>query len=328
MTGHRIEVFAPDGVPEIEPGADLALLIRDILAPRPGDVVMVTSKVISKAEGRARVGDRSAHLESETSHVVAKRGDTQIVRTHHGLTMAAAGIDESNVATGQLLLLPGDPDASARDIRSRLADLGCGNVAVVITDTAGRAWRVGQTDMAIGAAGLRVVEDFAGAVDGYGNVLRVTAPAVADEIAGAAELAQGKLGGRPFALLRGRADLVRPPGDDGPGAVALLRPLAQDLFGYGAREAVIRALQGRDGDRAPFGGAVPPEELAEVLAGFGLAATAGQQSLEVPITTDRERWLVETMAFAHGWSVQDLRVVGLETATAWPVRLRLQPFST
>ena len=111
------------------------------------------------------------------------------------------------------MLLPEDPDASARALRARLRELTGRNVGVVVTDTAGRAWREGQTDIAVGAAGLRVLEDFAGRSDAYGNELAVTAPAVADEIAGAAELAQGKLGGRPFAVVRGRADLVLPPGE-------------------------------------------------------------------------------------------------------------------
>ena len=178
-----------------------------------------------------------------------------IVRNRLGLTMAAAGIDASNVEAGSIVLLPLDPDASARALRARLHELTGATVGVVVTDTAGRAWREGQTDIAVGAAGLRVAEDFAGRVDAYGNDLVVTLPAVADEIAGAADLVQGKLAGRPVAVVRGRADLVLPIGDDGPGAGSLIRPEGADLFGYGAREAVIRALAGAEEDRLPFGAA-------------------------------------------------------------------------
>ena len=133
--------------------------------------------------------------------------------------MAAAGVDASNVAPGHVVLLPEDPDASARALREGIAARAGVNVGVLVTDTAGRTWREGQTDLAVGAAGLRVLDDHAGRADGYGNELEVTAPAVADELAGAAELAAGKLGRRPFTVIRGRGDLVLPPGDHGPGAV-------------------------------------------------------------------------------------------------------------
>ena len=138
-------------------------------------------------------------------------------------------------------------------------------MGVIVTDTAGRAWREGQTDIAIGAAGLVVAEDFAGRTDAYGNPLAVTLPVVADELAGAAELAQGKLSGRPVAVVRGRGDLVLPPGEDGPGAASLVRPEGEDLFGWGAREAVVRALAGDTADRLPFGAPVAREELEAAL---------------------------------------------------------------
>ena len=197
-----------------------------------------------------RSGDREDALAEETLRVVARRGPTVIVRNRLGLTMAAAGIDASNVEAGSIVLLPLDPDASARALRARLHELTGTTLGVIVTDTAGRAWRDGQTDIAIGAAGLRVAEDFAGRVDAYGNDLVVTLPAVADEIAGAADLVQGKLGGRPVAVVRGRADLVLPLGDDGPGAGSLVRAEGLDLFAYGAREAVVRALAGAEEDRA------------------------------------------------------------------------------
>ena len=249
--------YAPDGVPEVRAGDDLVGLLLPLVDLQDGDVVAVTSKVVAKAEGRVVAGDRAALLPGETARVVARRGGTTIVRTRHGLTLAAGGIDASNVAAGSVVLLPEDPDGSARAIRRGIAERTGRNVGVVVTDTAGRAWRQGQTDIAIGAAGLRVAEDYAGRVDAHGNELAVTAPAVADEIAGLAELAQGKLGGRPFAVVRGRADLVLPPGEDGPGAVALVRPEGADLFGYGAREAVVRAAAGRPAEAAPFGSPLP-----------------------------------------------------------------------
>ena len=190
--------------------------------------------------------------------MVARRGPTTIVRTRLGLTMAAAGVDASNVARAA--------SCSCRSTRTRPPGRCAGRSpsgpaptsGVVVTDTAGRAWRTGQTDIAIGAAGIMVLDDHTGRTDGYGNELAVTAPALADELAGAAELAQGKLTGRPFALVRGRADLVLPPGVDGPGAAALVRVEGEDLFGYGAREAVVRALAGAPADQAPFGAPAAP----------------------------------------------------------------------
>lgn len=316
---NRLEVLAPDGVPEVRAGDDLADLLLAAVELRDGDVAVVTSKVVSKAEGRVRTGDREAALAGETVRVVARRGPTTIVRTRHGLTMAAAGIDASNVELGSIVLLPLDPDASARDLRARLRERTGVNVGVVVTDTAGRAWREGQTDIAVGAAGLLVAEQYAGRTDPHGNPLAVTAPAVADELAGAAELAQGKLGGRPFAVVRGRADLVLAPGDDGPGAVALVRPEGGDLFGYGAREAVVRALVGDPADRAPFGAPAPAEELAAALAAAGAGVRPDEGGLLVHASADSPtRVVVAALAFAHGWEVG----TGRDSAVA-----RLRPAS-
>ncbi len=267
-----LEITAPDGVPEVRPGDDLAALIMAVVDVADGDVVVVTSKVVSKAEGRLRSGDRDLAIEEaieqETVRLVARRGPTSIVRNRLGLTMAAAGIDASNVEPGWILLLPEDPDESARQIRGELRRRTGRNVAVVVTDTAGRAWRTGQTDIAIGAAGLMVAEDFIGRPDSYGNRLSVTEMAVADELAGAAELAQGKLSGRPFAVVRGRPDLVLQPDEDGPGAAALIRDEGADLFGYGAREAVVAAARGGDpvAFGVPFGVPVDATELTGALA--------------------------------------------------------------
>jgi coenzyme F420-0:L-glutamate ligase/coenzyme F420-1:gamma-L-glutamate ligase len=302
--GVGLSVLAPDGVPEVRPGDDLAALMVAALAPVDGDVVVVTSKVVSKAEGRLRTGiDREAAVEAELAEpgvrVVARRGPTTIVRTRLGLTMAAAGVDASNVEAGSVLLLPVDPDGTARRLRHEIAERTGANVAVVVTDTAGRAWRTGQTDIAIGAAGLVVVDDHLGRTDAYGNQLAVTAPALADELAGAAELAQGKLTGRPLALVRGRADLVLPAGEHGPGAAALVRSEGEDLFGYGAREAVLRALAGDPADRAPFGAPASAEEVATAVAAV-LAAAAEPVEGGLLVRADPR---LAPLAFAHGWGV-------------------------
>ncbi|MDI6911673.1 coenzyme F420-0:L-glutamate ligase [Nocardioides sp.] len=303
----HLEVTAPDGAPEIGPGDDLVAVLSALVDLADGDIVAVTSKVVSKAEGRVRTGTREQALAGETARVVARRGATTIVRNHLGLTMAAAGIDSSNVAAGRVVLLPLDPDASARGLRAGIRQRTGHNVAVVVTDTAGRAWREGQTDIAIGAAGLVVAEEYAGRTDRWGNELEVTLPAVADEVAGMAELAQGKLAGRPFAVVRGRADLVLPPGEDGPGAAALVRAEGADLFGYGAREAVIRALKGDRGDRAPFGAPAAAEELAAAIADtVGLVAShsGGAAGYELLVTVPRGLVRpVAALAFAHGWDV-------------------------
>lgn len=229
-----------DGIGEIGPGDDIAALIVEHAALADGDVVVVTSKVVSKAAGLA-VDDKERLVDEQTDRTVAVRGGTRIVRTHHGLTLAAAGVDGSNVDPGIYLPLPPDPDASARSLRADLRRLTGKRVAVVISDTAGRAWRHGQTDIAIGCAGLVPLDAFAGRQDAYGNPLVVTAPAVADEVAAAAELASGKLGRRPVVIVRGLPEgLVTE--DDGPGAASLIRPESEDLFGLGSREAVVAAL--------------------------------------------------------------------------------------
>jgi coenzyme F420-0:L-glutamate ligase / coenzyme F420-1:gamma-L-glutamate ligase len=317
-----ITVHAADGAPEVGPGNDLAALVVDLFDLADGDVVAVTSKVVSKAEGRVRSGTREEALAAETRRVVARRGPTAIVRTRHGLTLAAAGIDASNVAPGSVVLLPEDPDASARAIRESLHARSGRNVGVLVTDTAGRAWREGQTDIAIGAAGLRVLVDFAGSVDAHGNELAVTAPAVADELAGAAELAQGKLAARPFAVVRGRADLVLPPGEHGSGAAALVRPESGDLFGYGAREAVVRAMRADPDDQVAFGTPAGPEELAAaVRTALPRAVVRADDSTVVVSGVGRAG--VAVLAFAFGWSpVATPDETTADSPEADPVRLR------
>jgi coenzyme F420-0:L-glutamate ligase/coenzyme F420-1:gamma-L-glutamate ligase len=272
-----ITVFAPAGVGEVGPGTDLAGLVLDAvgadeLGPlQDGDVVVVTSKVLSKAAGLTRPGaDREAAVDEQSVQTVARRGPTRIVRTRHGLVLAAAGVDASNVAAGTVLVLPEDPDAEAAALLAALEARTGLALAVVVSDTAGRAWREGQTDQAIGAAGLRVLERYAGRQDGYGNDLKVTAMAVADEVAGAADLVKGKLAGRPVAVVRGLAHLVEAAGGPDGSARALARDPGQDLFSRGAREAVLLAALTATGQADRYEQVVAldePERTAAVLAG-------------------------------------------------------------
>lgn len=300
------------GLGEVGPGDDLASLLASAADLRDGDVLVVTSKVVSKAEGRVVTGDKAETLAAETDRVVARRGPTAIVRTRHGLVMAAAGIDASNTAPGTLVLLPVDPDASARALREALAADGGPNVGVLVSDTSGRAWRNGQTDIAIGAAGVAALDDHAGRDDGYGNLLAVTAPAVADEIAAAADLATGKLSRSPAAVVRGLDRFVMPRGEHGGGAATLVRPEAQDMFGLGSREAVLHALL-RDDPRG-FGAPATAEELVsvleQVLPGATAALGSGRDRVEVtlPAVSERdERRLgaleerAAVVAFGMGW---------------------------
>jgi coenzyme F420-0:L-glutamate ligase/coenzyme F420-1:gamma-L-glutamate ligase len=240
MSGN-VEISGVPGLPEVREGDDLAALIAGAWQPADGDVLVVTSKIVSKAEGRVLAADdRDKAIEAETVRVVARRahpgGETRIVETRQGLVLAAAGVDASNTAPGTVLLLPEDPDASARRIRAGLRELTGARVAVLVTDTLGRPWRMGLVDAAIGAAGLAPLEDLRGRSDPHGNRLEATVTAVADEIAAAAELVKGKLSGVPVAVVRGLGHLVTD--DDGPGARALIRPAAEDMFRYGSSEVL------------------------------------------------------------------------------------------
>lgn len=241
-----IEIFAPSGLGEVRPGDALADLTLRAVAADPrgplqdGDIVVITSKIVSKAEGRfIAIENKRAARAAESRRIVARRGETVIVEHRLGLVHAAAGIDASNVAPGQALLLPQDPDASARAIRRALADATGLRLGVLITDTAGRAWRTGQTDLVIGLAGVVAVDSHVGRVDDYGNDLRVTEIAVADEVAAAADLVKTKLGRRPVAVVRGLARLVTC--EDG-SAAQLLREESKDFFRLGRREAVLAAV--------------------------------------------------------------------------------------
>ncbi|GAA1857022.1 coenzyme F420-0:L-glutamate ligase [Actinomadura bangladeshensis] len=238
----RIEVFGVPGLPEVAEGDDIAALIPAGLVA-DGDVLVVTSKIVSKAEGRVLVADdREKAIDAETVRVVARRtharGETRIVETRQGLVLAAAGVDASNTRPGTVLLLPEDPDASARRIRAGVRKLVGVDVGVIVSDTLGRPWRNGLTDAAIGVAGLDPLSDLRGRDDSYGNRLDVTITAVADEIAAAGELVKGKLDGVPIAVVRGLAGLVT--AEDGPGARALVRPPAEDMFRFGSAD-VLRA---------------------------------------------------------------------------------------
>ncbi|MGW2180078.1 coenzyme F420-0:L-glutamate ligase [Streptomyces sp. NPDC001732] len=239
--GYR--VWALPGMPEVRAGDDLAKLIA---AAEPGlvdgDVLLVTSKIVSKAEGRiVEAADREAAIDAETVRVVARRGTLRIVENRQGLVMAAAGVDASNTPAGTVLLLPEDPDASARAIRDGLRD-GLGvEVGVVVTDTFGRPWRSGLTDVAIGAAGVLVLDDLRGGTDAYGNPLSATVVATADELAAAGDLVKGKAAGLPVAVVRGLGHVVDPT-DSAGGARAMVRGAADDMFRLGTSEAVREAV--------------------------------------------------------------------------------------
>jgi coenzyme F420-0:L-glutamate ligase/coenzyme F420-1:gamma-L-glutamate ligase len=266
-----IEILPVGGIGRVEPGDDLAETIATA-APwlRDGDVLVVTSKIVSKAEGRLvsvpavdgpeRQAVRDAVLAAETARVVARRGATHIVATHHGFVMAAGGIDASNVDPGLLVLLPKDPDASARSLRAALRERYGRDVAVVISDTMGRPWRMGLTDVALGVAGLHPIRDHRGELDVYGNELQMTERALADELAAAADLVKGKLEQVPVAVVRGFLD--GPPAADGPGAISMVRDSTSDMFSLGTAEA--RAAGMADAALLPNYAPFPPGRGAEV----------------------------------------------------------------
>ena len=245
----HLEVLPVLGIGELRPGDDLAEQIAEH-APelRDGDVLVVTSKAVSKVEGRllvldtadedAREAARQAAIDAEAVRVVASRGSLRIVETRHGLVLAAAGVDLSNVARNEIALLPVDPDASAQLLREAIAERLGVEVGVVISDSMGRPWRAGITDTAIGVAGLTALTDPRGRKDVYGNVLEVTQVAIADELAAAGDLVKGKLGGVPVAIVRGFATDDGKLEDDGMGSRNLIRGSAEDLFRLGTEEAM------------------------------------------------------------------------------------------
>lgn len=226
-----ISLIPVAGLPEVKPGDDLGQLIAEHCELQPGDVVVVTQKVVSKAEGRLVAVDPTDPLshkevvEREAVRVLRRRGDLVVTETTHGFICANSGVDLSNVEEGWAALLPLDPDRSARWIRDSLRARTSVEVGVVVSDTFGRTWRVGVTDVAIGTAGVAAVVDLRGSNDALGRELAVTQVCVADELASAAELVMGKSAGIPVALVRGvdptwlressvRAEVVRPYEED------------------------------------------------------------------------------------------------------------------
>ena len=237
----RLEIFGIEGIPQITRGDDLAGIIADAVtrsvstspdnALRNGDVLVVASKIVSKAEGRLEPIDPDDPLshkplvERESVRIIRRRGELIISETKHGFVCANAGIDMSNVEAGWALLLPEDPDRSARRLRDGLRARAGVEVAVIVSDTFGRAWRRGLTDVELSCAGIGAILDLRGTVDALGRELHVTEVAVVDELAGAADLAMGKAAGIPVAVVRGvdpswlrdgavRSEIVRRPDED------------------------------------------------------------------------------------------------------------------
>jgi coenzyme F420-0:L-glutamate ligase/coenzyme F420-1:gamma-L-glutamate ligase len=300
MMRDGLEILPIRGLGEITPGTDLAAAIHQA-APwlRDGDILVVTSKIVSKSEGQLvglptddaqRQAAREEILTAETARLVARRGPTRIVQTHHGFVMAAAGVDASNVDPSQLVLLPKDPDSSARALRSALRDRFSLDVAVIVSDTMGRPWRVGLTDVALGAAGLAPLLDYRGILDPYGNEMHITQMAIIDELSGAAELVKGKFDQVPVGVVRGF--LTRPSIDDGPGARSLIRDSELDLFSLGTAEARAAGLaQAATLTDAPaFGpGTVAPAVIARAIAslstGSGTTLTVTEPPTPAPAHT-------------------------------------------
>lgn len=316
----RLELMPVTGLPEFRPGDDLPGAIATA-APwlRDGDVLVVTSKVVSKVEGRlvtvdadpeARDAQRRRLVEAEAVRVLARRGRTLITQNKLGIVQAASGVDASNVALNEVVLLPENPDASASAIREGITRRLGVDVGVVVTDTMGRTWRIGQTDVAIGSAGVRVLHQYAGQVDQHGNELVVTEVAVADEVAAAADLVKGKTGGVPVAVLRGldlsivddwgaAADLVRPPEED------LFSLGTEEALAQGRREAVLLRRSIRTFDPRP----VDPEAIRRA-AGIALTAPAPHHTRPVRFVHLRERRAELLSAMAEAWRA-DLRGDGL-----------------
>jgi len=303
VTVPPIEIVPLTGLPDVEPGDDLAALVAGVARTaglRPGDVVVVTQKVVSKAEGRVvpEDGAPGRWVQRETRRVVARRGDLVVAETRHGFVCANAGVDASNVAEGFLTLLPEDPDASAERLSRHLSREAGGPVGVVVTDTFGRPWRRGLVNVAIGCAGLPALVDLRGTKDHTGRILETTVVALADEVAAASGLAMAKAERIPAAIVRG----VRPDGPPG-AARDLVRPPEEDLF----RESPLQAVSGRRSMRF-FGDGIVPREAMEEAVRAACTAPAPHHTrpwLFVVLESEpaRKRLL---SAMARAW-VEDLR---------------------
>lgn len=241
----RITVIGIAGVPEVREGDDLGELLvaacaADGVALADGDVVCVAQKVVSKAEGATVAGsDRWQVARQRSVRTVARSEWVLVVETHHGFVCANAGVDASNVAGGSLTVLPEDPDHSARSIAGRVLERTGARVGVIVTDTFGRPWRMGQTDVAIGVAGIAPLRDERGGMDRSGRPLEVTLVAIADELSAAADLVRTKASGTPFVVVRGAP--VEP--DPEASVRALVRPSHEDLFRWGGRQGVFATLE-------------------------------------------------------------------------------------
>jgi coenzyme F420-0:L-glutamate ligase/coenzyme F420-1:gamma-L-glutamate ligase len=310
-----IELIPLEGLPEVEPGDDLAALLEPPLAANgaiDGDIVAVTQKIVSKAEGRVVPGeDRAAWVERESVGVVARRGELLITRTRHGFVCANAGVDASNVRDGFLTLLPEDPDASAERLQKELSSrLGLSRLGVVITDTFGRPWREGVVDVALGCAGLPSLVDLRGTVDDHGRALETTLVAFADAVAAASGLVMTKTARVPAALVRG---LDGSTGDAPPGpARALVRRPEDDLF----RESAIVAVSAAQPSEQ-FGPGEVSRDIVEIAVAAAVAAAPpGDWSIvAVDSPAARRRLAISTSASDSPRTAPTLLVVCARTAS-------------
>jgi coenzyme F420-0:L-glutamate ligase / coenzyme F420-1:gamma-L-glutamate ligase len=318
----RVEVIALPTAHRVRVGDDLAALVVEAAVANDvtladGDVVCVASKVVAIAEDRLvplpDAGDpkdaRRALARRTAARIVADSPWVLVTQTQHGFVAANDGIDASNVAAGMALLLPADPDASAAEIRDELQRLAGVDVGVLVTDTFGRPWRMGQTDVALGASGAAVLRDERGGVDLDGSSLDVTVAALADEVAGAADLVRTKASGTPFVVVRGL-----PPEQASGTGQDLVRPVDEDLFRFGGAQAVVEGIRARRTVRAFADRPVPDELLADAVAA---AVTAPAPHHTRPwrflrLQPDTRRHLLDAMA--ERWR-NDLASDGLDAAT-------------
>ncbi len=308
-----IQVAAVEGLPEFDESCDLAGILREALpnvewpdgttGTSAGDILVISSKVVSKAEGQW-ADDRDEAIAADTIRTVATRGDLRIVENHLGVVMASAGVDRSN--TPRVLRLPRDPDATARGLHAVLG------LPVIITDSAGRPWRVGVTDFAIGCAGVAPLLDLRGTPDHRGETLEMTEVAVADELAAAADLVKGKTSRSPVAVVRGFAA----PGDGQ--ARELVRASDEDLFSLGTREARLSAVTGRRTIRAFTDRAVPLALIEDAVAAACTAPSPHhtrpwrfvllREQRQAVLSAMREQWIADLRADGVSQESIDKRV--------------------